>query len=598
MLLPLLAFIVGAVACTALSAVARRVATRLGIVVPPRPDRWHQEPTPTMGGVAIAIATGLAMAVLALAPARVDPPMAWLAVPMAALAMLSVGLADDRRQLSPLAKLVFSLVVGAFLVFALKNAERPGLSVVQTVVAIVWFAGVCHATNLLDNMDGLLTGVGAIAALFLAAVFAPAVGTVVTVLLAGLAGALGGFLIWNRVPARLFMGDAGSLFIGAVLGGAGLLAVFEAGTIPAALASSLGVVLVLIVPLFDTSFVLVLRRLAGRPATKGGTDHVSHRIAALGFSQRSTVRILYIIGFLGGVTAWVLAAWGWQVTTPVAAIFLIALALVGIYLARVPAYTAGEDFQALQRSAFAPLIKDLTFRWHFGQVLLDIVLIVTCFYAAYRLRFEGQALDVFLPSFTVSLPVVVGLKLTALYASGLYQRSWQTFGLRDLASAIRGVVGGSVLSILAAIYVYRFERFSRGVFIIDAVLLFLAIFATRVSFRAMGQAAMTRNKKCRRVLVYGAGGFGQLLVRELRANPAWNMNPVAFVDDDPMKARRWINGVPVRGGFERFEELLERESIDEVVISSPAINGTREQQIRALCAARDLAVRRLHLEIG
>ncbi len=597
MLLPLLAFAVGVAACTALSAVARRVATRLGVVVPPRPDRWHNQPTPTMGGVAIAAAAFLSLAVLATGMPRVDPPAAWVAVPAAAMAMFAVGFVDDRLQLSPLSKLIFSLIAGAFLVFALANTEFGGLPVLQTVIGIIWFAGVCHATNLLDNMDGLLAGVGALAALFLAIVFHSLLGTTLTVLLSGLAGALGGFLIWNRVPARLFMGDTGSLFIGGVLGGSVLVAAVQAEGQHALVATSLGAVLVLIVPLFDTGFVLVLRRLAGRPATKGGTDHVSHRIAALGFSQRSTVRILYIVGFFGGLTAWALHEWGFEPMAPVAAIFLIALALVGIYLARVPAYTAGEDFQALQKSAFAPLIKDLTFRWHFGQVLLDIVLIVTCFYVAYRLRFEGEALDVFLPSFTASLPVVLGLKLAALYFSGLYQRSWQTFGLRDLAVAIRGVAGGSVLSILAAIYLYRFERFSRGVFIIDAVLLFLAILTTRVSFRAMGQVAMTRSKKTRRVVVYGAGGFGQLLVRELRANPAWNMNPVAFIDDDPTKARRWIHGVPVRGGFELLQQVLDHDGVDEVVISSPSINGTREQQIRALCAARDLAVRRLHLEI-
>ena len=106
--------------------------------------------------------------------------------------------------------------------------------------------------------------------------------------------------------------------------------------------------------------------------------------------------------------------------------------LVGIYLARVPAYNA-EDFIALQKSSFAPFLKDLAFRWHAGEVMLDLVLITVCYYVAYRLRFEGEDLDNFLPYFTASLPVVLGCKLAALYASGLYQRSWETFGLRDIA---------------------------------------------------------------------------------------------------------------------------------------------------------------------
>jgi FlaA1/EpsC-like NDP-sugar epimerase len=109
--------------------------------------------------------------------------------------------------------------------------------------------------------------------------------------------------------------------------------------------------------------------------------------------------------------------------------------------------------------------------------------------------------------------------------------------------------------------------------------------------------ASTRNKRSRRVLVYGAGAFGQLLVREMRANAAWNMNPVVFVDDDPAKASRWIGGVPVRGTVEQLEQLMDRYSVEEVVLSSPAINGSVEHRVRELCARLDRPVRRFHMDI-
>jgi FlaA1/EpsC-like NDP-sugar epimerase len=99
------------------------------------------------------------------------------------------------------------------------------------------------------------------------------------------------------------------------------------------------------------------------------------------------------------------------------------------------------------------------------------------------------------------------------------------------------------------------------------------------------------------VLVYGAGAFGQTLVREMRANRKWSMNPIAFIDDDPMKARRWIVGVPVRGNLDRLEATMRRYSIDEVVLSSPSINGKVEYRIREVCASLDRPVRRLHMEI-
>jgi hypothetical protein len=111
----------------------------------------------------------------------------------------------------------------------------------------------------------------------------------------------------------------------------------------------------------------------------------------------------------GGVTAWGLMAGGAEQMIPLAALFGVVVTLVGIYLARVPAYNT-QDFQALEQSSFAPLLKDLTFRWHAAEVMLDLVLIVACYYFAYRLRFEGETLDQFLPYFTASLPVVLGCK--------------------------------------------------------------------------------------------------------------------------------------------------------------------------------------------
>jgi FlaA1/EpsC-like NDP-sugar epimerase len=113
----------------------------------------------------------------------------------------------------------------------------------------------------------------------------------------------------------------------------------------------------------------------------------------------------------------------------------------------------------------------------------------------------------------------------------------------------------------------------------------------------MNLAAATRSKRSRRILVYGAGNFGRLLVREMRANTAWNMTPVAFIDDDVTKVHRWIVGVPVRGSIDRLEATMQQYSVDEVILSSAAINGSVEARIREICARIDCPVRRLHMEI-
>jgi UDP-GlcNAc:undecaprenyl-phosphate GlcNAc-1-phosphate transferase len=592
-------FVVSLVASVVLGSVMRRLAPAFGAVVPPRPDRWHSEPTPTMGGVAIVAALLLAMGVafvLARGPEgtiSVDAP--WLPVMLSSLAMFVVGVVDDRLQLSPLAKLVSSLAIGAFLVFAMSEAQPAGaVSLTWTLLGTIWFAGVCHALNLLDNMDGLAAGVALIATVFMAWLLARVLGPGLVVVLTGLAGALAGFLFWNRPPARLFMGDSGSLFIGAVLGASALVAVFRTGV--AFISPVVLVVFILVVPLFDTGFVLVLRRLAGRKASKGGTDHVSHRLASLGFSERSAVRILYALSLVGGGVAWLLTSDPGIEPMLIVALFAVLLTLFGIFLARVPVYNL-QDFSALKGSTLAPFLKDLTFRWHAAEVLLDLVLITVCYYAAYRIRFEGQSFDDWVPYFAASLPVVLGCRLPALYASGLYQRNWTTFGLRDLAPVVRGVGMGSLLVVAVASGLYRFEGFQRGVLFIDFLLLTLAIIVTRGSFRAMSLVVSTRSKRSRRVLVYGAGAFGQLLVREMRMNPHWSMNPIGFIDDDPFKAHRWIAGVPVRGTIDDLADVVRRHSVEEVVLSSPAINGDVEGRIRQVCAHMARPVRRFRMEI-
>jgi UDP-GlcNAc:undecaprenyl-phosphate GlcNAc-1-phosphate transferase len=514
-----------------------------------------------------------------------------LPIAAVAAALFAAGLYDDLIPMTALQKMVSSLAVAAFFVVTLTTFKATPWQAGLTLTAIVVFGFLDNAVNLLDNMDGLAGGVSAIAALALAAIFHEELGPIATLLVA-LGGALIGFLFWNRHPARIFMGNCGSLAIGGILAASAIVAVARAGTIEAAAAATL----ILIVPIFDTTFVVLLRRLAGRSTTRGNVDHSSHRLVSAGFSEAKAVGVLYLIGIAGATAAlWLRAApaEAW----PVAVALGVVVLLFGLYLARVPAY-AGQDFQALQNAPFAPLLADLTFRWHAAEVLLDLALIATSYYAAYQIRFDGEALARFLPSFYVSLPAILGCQMAALYFSGLYSRMWSTFGLHDLSTVFRGVAGGLALSVLSVSYFYKFdERFSRGVFVIDAVLLGFAILGTRSSFRILGRIAARNSPHKRRVAIYGAGVRGQLLAREMTADPSWARDPILFIDDERHMHARRILGIPVRGALEDLERLIASQSIEEVLISSPSINGSVESRIHEICSARQVPVRRLHLDI-
>jgi UDP-GlcNAc:undecaprenyl-phosphate GlcNAc-1-phosphate transferase len=582
----LVAAATAAVVSFAVAGAVRWFALSRGIVVAPRPDRWHQVPTPTYGGIGVlaGMVAGCAIAGGLAAPA-------W-PVLLTGGALFVVGWFDDLMPMSALAKMVSSLAVAGFFVLTLVSGgmatpEHAAL----TVLAILWFGGLDNAINLLDNIDGLAAGVTAIAAAGLALTFSGELDPANVTVLVALAGALVGFLGWNHNPARMFMGNCGSLAIGGLIAASATTAIAHAGTFRSAAAA----VLILIVPIFDSSFVVLLRRLAGRSTTRGNIDHTSHRLVSAGFSDRTAVWLLYALGIVGAASgAFVLSHPG--AAAPIAAAVLVGALMIGLWLARVPAY-AGQDFQAFQNAPFAPLITDLTFRWHAGEVLLDIVLITTCYYAAYRIRFEGDpALPVFLSTFASSLPAILGTQLAALYTSGLYNRLWRTFGLHDLSTVIRAVGSGVILSVLVATYLFKFHAFSRSVFIIYAVLLTAAIVATRSSFRVFGRMAARTGTRTR-VAIYGAGARGQLLARELLASDAGARMPVAFIDDDDSKKSRRLVGVAVRGASRDLDALLTKYRIDEVLISSPAIGADAEARVRAVCAPRNVAVARLFYEI-
>ena len=581
------AWTVAAAVSFAVAGLVRRAALARGIVVPPRPDRWHREPTPTYGGVGVlfglfagaAIAGGLAAS-------------AWPAL-LVAVVLFVIGWYDDVLPMSALAKMVSSLAAAAFFVLSLVTLQTTTpMHAALTVAAMLWFGGLVNAINLLDNMDGLAAGVTAVAALALAVTFHAELGPALVAVLVALAGGLAGFLVWNRNPAKLFMGNCGSLAIGGVIAACATVAIARAGTLNAAVT----VALILVVPIFDSAFVVLLRRLAGRSTTRGNIDHTSHRLVSAGFTDRTSVWLLYALGAAGGAIGYLVHTHS-AAALPIAAAFGIGVLMMALSLARVPAY-AGQDFQAVQNASFAPLLSDLTFRWHAGEVLLDLVLITTCYYAAYRFRFEGDAdLPVFLGSFSLSLPVILGCQLGALYVSGLYSRMWSTFGLHDLSTVVRAVWSGVIVSVLVVTYLYKFQAFSRSVFIIDGVLLTVAIVATRSSFRLFGRMIARVSPHRQRVAIYGAGGRGQMLVREMLADDGWARTPVAFIDDDPSKRSRRFVGVPVRGTSAELATLIGRLDVEEIVISSPLIDAEAEARVRAIGATRAVTVRRLFFEI-
>jgi UDP-GlcNAc:undecaprenyl-phosphate GlcNAc-1-phosphate transferase len=324
-------FLGGLGAAVSLTPLIRILARRLGFVDMPRPDRHHRMPTPYLGGVAVFLAVVIGLGFTA--GFRHETPAAgqkeFLVVLLGAAALL-LGLADDWRRLSP--PLKFAGQVGiATLFLAVAGPGPTGISAWDGILGLLWVVGFMNAFNFLDNMDGVLPGVSFIASLGLAGLaILHGVSGMNSLLV--LAGALFGFLLFNLPPARIFLGDAGSLSLGAMLAGAGWLFASETGS----LAAWFALPLVLSYPLFDITFVTLTRLKRRQAPWIGGRDHTTHRLNSLLGGPRRALLVIYGLAFLGSLGAlaagfsaelfWLLPYW-W--------IGLVYLGL-GVKLATVP----------------------------------------------------------------------------------------------------------------------------------------------------------------------------------------------------------------------------------------------------------------------
>jgi len=229
---------------------------------------------------------------------------------LCAAGLFVVGLVDDRISLKPYAKLVAQIVLSTILTMSGRRLHWLVSPVLDQALTIFWLVGITNAMNLLDNLDGLAGGVAAIACAYLV-YFAHVAGQPgAGMLAAGLGGAVVGFLVFNVNPASIFMGDCGSLFLGFFLGG--LASVTPAvGTRQNVLVVLWMPVLLLLIPIVDTTLVTISRKFNGRPVSQGGRDHTSHRLVALGLSDRAAALVLWSLSAAAGGLAVLLRQLKW-----------------------------------------------------------------------------------------------------------------------------------------------------------------------------------------------------------------------------------------------------------------------------------------------
>jgi UDP-GlcNAc:undecaprenyl-phosphate/decaprenyl-phosphate GlcNAc-1-phosphate transferase len=302
----LLIFIVALVFSVVGTPLARRFALASGVVDAPNARKVHKAPTPLLGGAAIYLAFIRQL----------------VGILVGATFVSAVGVLDDVRGLRASRKLLAQLVAACILPLVGLQVRLFPIELLNVLLTIFWVVGITNALNLLDNMDGLSGGIAAVAAahfLLLAAINGQ---FLVGALSAALLGACIGFLRYNFNPASIFMGDTGSLFLGFVLAALAIKLRFFGNTY---VVTWMVPVVILLLPVFDTSLVFVSRLRRGlNPLTTPGKDHLSHRLVALGFSRREAVLICWLAASAVGMIAIFLTEAGLAEAYTVGAALLLA----------------------------------------------------------------------------------------------------------------------------------------------------------------------------------------------------------------------------------------------------------------------------------
>lgn len=578
-----------------LTPVVKKIAIATGHVAVPKDNRWHKKETPLLGGIGIFCTVMTVWAVLAGVKGWAEYGQPYLPLMLCGFGMFLLGLTDDILNMDPQHKLVGQIIITCIVVFMGFRLSWTGFTTLNLLISIFWIVGITNAFNLLDNMDGLAAGIAVIGGAFfciyrLLNLTPGAYST--PLLLVGVAyvGALVGFLVYNFNPASIFMGDAGSLFIGFMIGcmtiagdpsyvrHEGLIHILSVIAIP---------VFIVFIPILDTTFVTLMRKLFHRPISQGGRDHSSHRLVAIGLSERRAVLVLYGFSIVSGILALGMRYLSTGTMVVISIFYTLFVVLFWVYLGKVQVYSEKCILNEKGSSVFTPILVEITYRRRLFEVLLDLVLISTAYYTAYLLRFEG-VLGANFDFFLKSLPVLIACQLLGFYLFGVYRGVWETIGVRDLVGYLEGISTGTVGAILILLFLYRFQSFSRAVFVMYWGLMVLLVSLSRLSFRLLDEGIKRGGRVGRRTLIYGAGIGGQMAVKEIETNSDLGLQLVGFVDDNMGLHGRKVKGYLVMGGFDDLEEIIRRHDIEELVISFRANGTERRKEIRELCARMGL----------
>jgi UDP-GlcNAc:undecaprenyl-phosphate GlcNAc-1-phosphate transferase len=593
-----------------------KFARWVGAIDQPGERKAHSVPMPRLGGVAVFLSFFLALAAVYL----LDPKFiigSWLLTSEGTLLgaclflVMLLGFWDDLKSLKPSQKfgiqvLLASVVyLAGFRISGVTDAFGAGPLDVRTFdypLTILWIVGVTNALNLIDGLDGLAAGVATIAALtvFPIALLWGDAGTALLAIL--LAGALVGFLRFNFNPAKIFLGDSGSLFIGFTLAVLSIRSSTKSTTAFALLIP----ILALGLPIMDTLLSMIRRFLRSfLPDQKKETSfgrrlktifspdksHIHHRLIAQGLSHRTAVLVLYAVSCLLGIGAFAVTIAGDTGTSLILAVVGIAT-IIGIRQLRY------KEMAVLRNGILLPIydwdvVKSDSFR-----VFLDVAFILGSYTTAHFLTDPRRLLSPITHELTITLSIVCGIQFVVFWGSGLYRGTVRHFAVGDVLGIAKRVtlsigVSAAVLLLVRS----NLHEFRLVTLILDYFFLLSALIISRFSFQMLNHLWRRELKGGKRVLIYGADADGMTLLTKILDWEFSNLSPAGFMDEDPSLEGKTVNGYQVFGGHRRLARIVKARSIDQILLANNRFSLEVLKRIVAVAKANGVAVRTFKMSL-
>lgn len=548
----LLFFIEASVISFALTGMILRFSLGRSLLDIPNDRSSHRVPKPRLGGIAVTAA--FFVTILTMLAFGYDPfPGGWHAAGvLGGGALLAVmGLMDDLRGLDAKLKLVLQLAAAGIVVasgIVLAELKLPFIGTLplgQLAIpfTILWIVAIINFYNFIDGIDGLAAGVGMIAALFLVLIATMAGSPVMVLPYVALAGSCLGFLRFNFPPARIFMGDMGSTFIGygfAVLSIVGAARGVPAFVTPLLLGAVIG----------DAALTLAKRIIGRKKIFIPHRTHYYQRLTSIGFSHKQVTLLEYLIAAMLGVSA-ILAYRGDRLF-----VFFFAVIWTAIFLWVL------VKIRSMERGG--------RFFWEGGTVAValgDIFFITASYVFSYYLRLNFQLRDAEFSAMLVSVPIVLVIRTAIFYYYGLYKSVWKYTTFDDIIRIVKAVSVGSVVMIVSFTLLFRFAAFPRSVFVIDWFILTVFIGGARIATRWFHELPSHEEVTAKRIVIGGTGPAAEAILHKIKK--AGGLNPVGCFDDRTETRGKIIHGLEVLGPYSEVKKLVETHGVDELYIASP-----------------------------